>query len=158
MPAVQDHLGMPGQTQHQFDELDAAECLRLLASSLVGRLGFTERALPSILPVFFTLRAGDVIMSCLPGSKVKSASRGDIVAFEADGFDAETREGWCVNVLGPSRLITEADQVAALGQLDFAPWTDNQDRQYIALRIEALSGRRVTRQPVAPAAPAGGTR
>lgn len=33
--------------------------------------------------------------------------RGAVVAFEVDSYDPQTQNGWCVPVIGPSRLITD---------------------------------------------------
>lgn len=132
---------------HTFEALDEQECRQLIATAPIGRLAFTESALPMILPVHFTVRDGEVVIASLGGSKVSSARRGDIVAFEVDGYDPETREGWTASVVGPSRLITDPDEIAALDLLDFAPWTPDQDRHYLAVQIGVLRGRRLTRHP-----------
>lgn len=132
---------------HVFEALDEEECRALIRTAPLGRLAFTEAALPTILPVHFHLRDEEVVIASLSGSKVSSARRGDIVAFEVDGYDTATREGWTANVVGPSRLITDHADVAALDLLDFAPWTRDQDRHYIAVQIGLLRGRRLTRRP-----------
>jgi nitroimidazol reductase NimA-like FMN-containing flavoprotein (pyridoxamine 5'-phosphate oxidase superfamily) len=128
-----------------FDELDEAVCRRLLASVPIGRLGYTEAALPRILPVHFTVRGDDVVIGSLNGSKVRSAARGDVVAFEADSYDPLTHEGWCVNVIGVSRILTDRDEVAALDALAFTPWAPHQDRHYFAVRMDTIQGRSLAR-------------
>jgi hypothetical protein len=128
-----------------FDELDEAVCRRLLASVPIGRLGYTEAALPRILPVHFTVRGDDVVIGSLNGAKVRSAIRGDVVAFEADSFDPVLHEGWCVNVVGVSRILTDEADVAALDALAFAPWAPHQDRHYFAVRMDAIQGRSLAR-------------
>lgn len=128
-----------------FDELDESVCRQLMATVRIGRLGFTEAALPRILPVHFTVRGDDVVIGCLNGSKVRSAMRGDVVAFEADSYDPVTHEGWCVNVIGVARLLTDEDDVAALDALGFTPWSPDQDRHYFAVRMDAVRGRTLTR-------------
>jgi hypothetical protein len=129
-----------------FDELDERVCRKLLASVPLGRLGVTEAALPRIMPVHFVVRGDDVVIGSLNGTKVRSAIRGDVVAFEADSYDPVTHEGWCVNVIGVSRLITDEDQVAALDALGFTPWLPHQDRHYFAVRMDAIQGRTLTRR------------
>ena len=135
---------MTGHT-YVFDELDEPACRQLLGSVPIGRLGFTEAALPRILPVHFTVRGDDVVIGSLNGTKVRSAIRGDVVAFEADSYDPVTHEGWCVNVVGVSRLLTDADDVAALDALGFSPWRPHQDRHYFAVRMDAVGGRTLAR-------------
>jgi hypothetical protein len=128
-----------------FDELDEEVCRRLLRSAPIGRLAFTEAALPRVLPVHFTVRGDDVVIGSLNGSKVRIAMRGDVVAFEADSVDPVTHEGWCVNVIGVSRLLTDEDDIAALDALGFTPWSPRQDRHYFAVRMDAVQGRTLSR-------------
>lgn len=128
-----------------FDELDEAVCRQLLSSVPIGRLGFTEAALPRILPVHFVVRGDDVVIGSLNGTKVRSAMRGDVVAFEADSYDPVTHEGWSVNVVGVSRLLTDDDDVAALDALGFTPWLPHQDRHYFAVRMGSVQGRALVR-------------
>ncbi|MCA1836649.1 MAG: pyridoxamine 5'-phosphate oxidase family protein, partial [Actinobacteria bacterium] len=40
---------------HALDSAGRAECLRLLRTGSVGRIVFTEQALPAIQPVNFTI-------------------------------------------------------------------------------------------------------
>ena len=62
-----------------IDEVGEQECRRLLATQPIGRLGFTERAMPRILPVHYTVRGDEVIVVSLAGVKVSAAGRGDIL-------------------------------------------------------------------------------
>ena len=128
-----------------FDELDEPTCRRLLTTVRIGRLGFTHAALPRILPVHFTVRGDDVVIGSLNGLKVRSAMRGDVVAFEVDSWDPVMHEGWCVNVIGVARMFTDEDDVAALDALGFTPWSPDQDRYYFAVRMDAVHGRTLTR-------------
>ena len=56
-----------------IDELADQVCRRLLGTRPIGRLGFTESALPRILPVHYTVRANEVIVASLSGMKVTAA-------------------------------------------------------------------------------------
>ena len=86
--------------------LDEAECRRLLARAVIGRLAYTEGALPAIQPVHFTVHDGQVVIPTRVGSKVAAASMGAVVAFEVDEYDAASRTGWNVTVVGPSAVVT----------------------------------------------------
>jgi uncharacterized protein len=129
-----------------FHELGEEECRRLMPTAAIGRLGFTENALPSIAPVHFRVIGDTVVLASLTGSKVASADRGDIVAFEVDAYEPATAEGWTVSVLGPSSRVTDPDEVDELDRLDFAPWTGNPAQCYIRIRIERIRGRRLCRE------------
>jgi nitroimidazol reductase NimA-like FMN-containing flavoprotein (pyridoxamine 5'-phosphate oxidase superfamily) len=130
---------------HVFEDLDEAECRRLLATAPIGRLGFTEGALPMIVPVHFVVRGDDVVICTLDGPKVRSAGRNDVVAFEVDSYDPDTREGWGVVVVGVTRLITDEADLAGLDALGFAPWSRQQGRHYFAVRMDSVRGRILTR-------------
>jgi hypothetical protein len=135
-------LRMSGPS-HLEIELDERECWRLLKTTPFGRLGFTERALPVVLPSHFIVRDRELVLASLQDGKVSSACRGAIVAFEVDAYDGATQEGWCVSMLGRSRLITDPREVNALDVLGFSPWTDHPDRHYIAIGVSGLRGKRL---------------
>jgi hypothetical protein len=139
---------VPGMDVDRVSEaLDEAECRRLLGRAVVGRLGFTEGALPAIQPVSFAMSAEEIIIPTRQGSKVAVASRGAIVAFEVDEFDPADRTGWNVTVVGPSRVISDAGQIRALDELGARPWPPADTCCYVAVRIRLLRGRRIRRRP-----------
>jgi nitroimidazol reductase NimA-like FMN-containing flavoprotein (pyridoxamine 5'-phosphate oxidase superfamily) len=132
-------------------ELAPAECRRLLGAVPIGRLAFTVDALPTIEPVHFTVRGDEVLIPTRLGGKVAAASRGAVVAFEVDDFDPGTRTGWSVTVVGPSRVVTDAPQVAAMHSDGLAPWAPAPVACVVAVRIARVTGRRITRPEVRPA-------
>src|SRR4051794_10951553 len=94
-------------TDHELvhEELTTDECLRLLVSTAVGRLAYTQDALPAIRPVSFAVCGSEVQIPALPGSPFLDAVRGAVVALEADDFDPAARTGWTVVVVGHSRVL-----------------------------------------------------
>jgi hypothetical protein len=128
------------------EELGEQECRRLLGTKPIGRLGFTEGAMPQILPVHYTVRGDEVIVVSLAGVKVSAAGRGDILTFEVDDYDPGTSEGWCVGVVGACRLVTDPTHIAELDALGFSPFTCEQDRHFMAIPIAMLHGRRLHRR------------
>lgn len=143
---------------HVLEQLDDQDCRRLLQVAPHGRLAFTEGALPMVLPATYTVR-GEEIIASLVGVGV-DRFRGTVVAFEVDSYDPQTQDGWCVSVIGPSRLITAPALIAELDALGFAPYTPDMTPgpQYVAVHIAVLRGRRLrarsTPPEVAAAAPA----
>ncbi|WP_104522926.1 pyridoxamine 5'-phosphate oxidase family protein [Blastococcus atacamensis] len=137
----------------RLEVFDETECRRLLAIAVIGRLGYTEGALPSIQPVHFTVFDGQVIIPTRVGSKVAAASRGAVVAFEVDEYDAALRTGWNVTVIGPSRVISDPDGVHALDELGAQAWAPPDAACYVAVQIAIVRGRRV----IAASAVAEGT-
>lgn len=130
----------PRQPTHREVPLDEEDCWQLMGSAVIGRLGLTDRALPLILPAHFVVRDREVVIASLPDPKVANAGRRGVVAFEVDGYDPVTRQGWCVSTVGRSRLITDPEEIRALDSLDFAPWTHSPDRHYIAIELGRLRG------------------
>jgi hypothetical protein len=124
-------------------ELGEEECRELLGTAVIGRIAFTEGALPAIQPVHFSLLGNNVVIPTRPGSKVAAAVANAVVAFEADDFDPATKTGWSVTTVGPSRLLTDADEIAALDALGLRPWADTPQRCYIVVRTSLWRGRRV---------------
>ena len=126
-----------------LDVLDEGECRRLLTTADIGRLAFTEGALPAIQPVSFGVHDGHVLIPTRMGSKVAAASRGAVVAFEVDSYDVVARTGWNVTVVGPSRIISDPAEIRALEPLGLSPWAPAPQPCYIAVRIALVRGRRV---------------
>ena len=133
-----------------FEVLDDAACLQRLGTISTGRLGFTDGALPAILPVPFGLHGGHVLIPARQGSAVVSAVRGAVVAFEGGSYDAATRTGWSVTVVGPTRLLSHPEQVSAL-QLRFSSHPSAADRCYIAVVLGLLRGWQMSEAPGFPA-------
>ena len=100
--------------QRLLAELDEAECRRLIATASIGRVAFTEGAMPAIQPASFAVSRNDVLIPTDLGSKMAAGSRGAVLAFEVDDYDLTERTGWSVTVIGPSRLISNPSHVTAL--------------------------------------------
>jgi hypothetical protein len=135
----------PPVPSHREIELGSPECWRLLSTRPIGRLGFTDRALPAIRPTHFVVHDEQLVLATLNDRKVVTADRGDVVAFEVEDYDQDTREGWWVSTVGRAGLITDRAAIDALDRLCFTPWSDHPDRHYIAVQITALHGRRLIR-------------
>ncbi|MEU0221821.1 pyridoxamine 5'-phosphate oxidase family protein, partial [Streptomyces sp. NPDC006265] len=91
-----------------FRELERQECLRLMAKVPVGRIVYTRRALPAVLPVNFSLDGdGAVLLRTSAASELVRAIDGAVVAFEADDVDAARHSGWSVVVTGSATAVTD---------------------------------------------------
>lgn len=123
--------------------LGREECLTLLGSRSMGRVGITIAALPAIFPVNFVVMDGDIVFRSSPGSKLTSAAQRAIVAFEVDDTDAMYHSGWSVLVVGPAHEITDPAELAKAQSLPLTPWAPGAKGHYIRIRSEIISGRRV---------------
>jgi hypothetical protein len=125
--------------------LDEAQCLALMVTMPLGRIAFTEGALPAVQPVAFALGDGEVLVPTHRGSQVAMASRGAVVGFEVDDFDAGARTGWIVTVVGASRVISDADEVGRLDELGVHPRPPAWAHCYIGIQTQLVRGRRISR-------------
>ncbi|MGY2003996.1 pyridoxamine 5'-phosphate oxidase family protein [Blastococcus sp. SYSU DS1024] len=127
-----------------LEVLDEDECRRLLGTAVIGRLALTEGALPTIQPVHFVLAGDRIVIPTRVGSKAAAASRGAVVAFEADEIDPVARVGWNVTAIGPSRVVVDPAGVRALDSLGARAWVPGKHPCYITVQLTLLRGRRVT--------------
>ncbi|WP_084965946.1 pyridoxamine 5'-phosphate oxidase family protein [Thermoactinospora rubra] len=125
--------------------LSRRECLELLASVPIGRIVFTDRALPAVQPVNFCLDGERVVIRTTTGSKLAAATRHAVVAFEADEFDAAERTGWSVTAVGHARAVHDPLERVRLAALPLEPWAPGERDHFIVVEVEQVSGRRITR-------------
>jgi uncharacterized protein len=131
-----DHAGM--------EVLGHSECLRLLFSHQVGRIGFIDAGEPQILPVHYRLHDGRVVFRSAVGAKLDAAMRKDPVAFEIDGVDDESASGWSVVVHGTASEVHKDDEKSALESLGIESWLQGpQPMRWIQIRPTEITGRRL---------------
>ncbi|NUR84578.1 MAG: pyridoxamine 5'-phosphate oxidase family protein [Nonomuraea sp.] len=131
--------------------LSRQECFLLLSSAPIGRIVFTDRALPAVQPVNFHLDDRSIVIRTATGSKLAAATRGAIVAFEADEFDPCLRTGWSVTAVGPARAVTDPAELERLAALPLTTWAPGHRDHYIVVEAEQISGRRIAVVPAARA-------
>jgi uncharacterized protein len=122
-------------------ELSRDQCLKLMASVPVGRVIYTRRALPAVELVNFALDRGEIVLRTSPGGKLAAAVRGAVVAFEADCVDHARRTGWSVTAIGPSREVTDPDEIARLRAIGLSSWAPGPREHFIRISPEILNGR-----------------
>ncbi|MFB4320577.1 pyridoxamine 5'-phosphate oxidase family protein [Actinomadura sp. 21ATH] len=135
------------RTAHESPEtLGREESLALLATVPLGRVAFTDRALPAVQPVDFVLD-GDrsVIVRTGEDSELAAALRGAIVAFEADDIDPGTATGWSVTLVGQAVQVTDPAEIAHVERLRLHPWAPGRRRHFIRIRPRHVSGARMAR-------------
>jgi uncharacterized protein len=122
-------------------QLTRDDCLRLLATVPIGRIIYTRQALPAVELVNFALDSGDIIIRTDRGGKLAVATRGAIVAFEADVVDPEHLSGWSVTAIGPSRAVTDAADIARLQRISLDSWAPSVREHFIRISPQLLNGR-----------------
>jgi nitroimidazol reductase NimA-like FMN-containing flavoprotein (pyridoxamine 5'-phosphate oxidase superfamily) len=94
------------QTEHSNrTTLERDECLRLLGTTSVGRIGVTMRGLPWVVPVRFVFDGARILVDVGPDPAIIAAARNAVVAFETDDVDARTHERWSVMATGFARAL-----------------------------------------------------
>ncbi|MFI5820159.1 pyridoxamine 5'-phosphate oxidase family protein [Streptomyces rishiriensis] len=124
-----------------FRELDRQECLRLLVTVPVGRIVYTRRALPAVLPVNFCLDHDGAVLVRTPAfSEVARAVDGALVAFEADEVDAATHSGWSVVVMGAAAVVTDPAEHTRMLRTGPRSWTPAPQEVFLRIDPELLTG------------------
>lgn len=134
-----------------MEQLSEEESLRLAAGSEVGRIGFTGRYGPVVLPVNFKLIDGAVVFRTDGDSALDQDLRTGItdaeyrVAFEIDQIDESERTGWSVMLQGAAHYLEEQKERAAAAAAGIDPWAGGDKDVYIMIRPAHVTGRRIKR-------------
>jgi len=121
------------------------DCLRLLGSVPVGRVGFQADGEIAILPVNHIVDGQTVAFRTASGSKLSAAEGQNQVVFEADGYDVRRRSGWSVVIKGQAQMVYEDAEVDALDRRGLDSWADGADRPFwIRIRPASVTGRLIT--------------
>ena len=126
-----------------LEHLSRGECMRLMGSVPVGRIVYTRQALPAVELVNFELDDGDIVIRTDSGGKLAAATRGAVVAFEADSLDVDGHAGWSVTVVGQSRAVTDAEEIRHLEQTALEPWAPGNHDHFIRISPSIVNGRRI---------------
>jgi len=127
-------------------ELTWAECLSLLSTAVVGRIGISMDALPVVLPVNFAMVDADIVFRTVEGTKFHAAASGAVVAFEVDGYEPSGQGGWSVLVQGESSVVSGESELAQVSALALDPWAlDGAADRFVRIHAEKVAGRRFFR-------------
>ena len=130
------------QSEPDVLELDRAECLRLLSRAVVGRMVFTDGALPAVVPVTFAVDGEHIVCRTSRSSRLARAADGGVLALQADQIEVPTRSGWSVVGTGVARVLygtAELRRIAAMVD----PWVPGPFDAAIRMPLTVLTGRRI---------------
>jgi nitroimidazol reductase NimA-like FMN-containing flavoprotein (pyridoxamine 5'-phosphate oxidase superfamily) len=134
-----------------LEQLDEAECLRLIAPGGIGRIAYTGQYDLTVLPVNYKLHHGAILFRTAEDSLTAEDLRTGIrhseyrVAFEVDEFDTQAREGWSVLIQGPAHHLDSADERMAALAAGVEPWPGDAKEHFISITPSRITGRRVHR-------------
>jgi nitroimidazol reductase NimA-like FMN-containing flavoprotein (pyridoxamine 5'-phosphate oxidase superfamily) len=130
-----------------LEQLSRHECMRLMGSVPVGRIVYTRQALPAVELVNFALVDGDIVIRTSAKGKLAAATRGAVVAFEADSVDPAGNGGWSVTVVGQAREVADGTEIRSLERVALASWVPGERDHFIRISPSIVNGRRVSGQP-----------
>lgn len=132
----------------EIGPLDYKQCLAFMRTQAIGRLVFTEQALPAVRPVNFSLVEGEIVLRLGWSPWVRRLDR-SVVAFEVDQIDQVDHTGWSVVVVGKARLVRDIDNLVSLADPLRPSWAPGPRDQVLAIDMEQVTGRqlRTVNQP-----------
>ena len=138
----------PAHAHSGMEIVPHKECLRLLATKTVGRLGFLVVDQPMVLPVNYAVQGDVVVFRTGEGTKLEAAVQAK-VAFEVDDVDERTGAGWSVLVQGVARDITDDPDwfAESLRQAAAPTWLPAAPDHYVRIDPSTISGRRLPPAP-----------
>jgi nitroimidazol reductase NimA-like FMN-containing flavoprotein (pyridoxamine 5'-phosphate oxidase superfamily) len=139
----------------QLEELDEAECLRLISPGGVGRLAYSGRYGLTVFPVNYKLHEGAIVFRTAQDSPTGEDLQTGIanadyqVTFEVDDIDPAAREGWSVLIHGPAHHMTTEAERASVLESGVEPWPAGTREHAIRITPSRITGRRL-RQDTPP--------
>ena len=133
----------------RLEQLDEAECLRLISPGGIGRIAYTGQYDLTVLPVNYKLHDGAILFRTSEDSLTAEDLRTGIghseyrVAFEIDEFDHQTQEGWSVLIQGPAHHLDSADERASALGAGVEPWPGDAKEHFIRITPARITGRRI---------------
>jgi nitroimidazol reductase NimA-like FMN-containing flavoprotein (pyridoxamine 5'-phosphate oxidase superfamily) len=133
-----------------LERLDETECLQLIGAGRLGRLGYTGRFGPTVLPVLYKLHEGSIVFHTLADTSTEDDLRTGIanaeyqVAFEVDHYDPETVEGWVVLVVGPAHHVDTEAERASIISAGNEPWPEAESEHLISEHLIRVQPTRIS--------------
>lgn len=133
------------------EQLEEAECLRLISAGGVGRLAYSGRFGPVVIPVNYKLHQGAIVFRTALGSPMDEDLRTGIagaeyqVAFEIDEIDMAAREGWNVLIQGSAHHVDSEAERASLVRAGVEPWVGGHRELFVRVLPSRITGRRIRR-------------
>jgi nitroimidazol reductase NimA-like FMN-containing flavoprotein (pyridoxamine 5'-phosphate oxidase superfamily) len=133
------------------EELGESEALRLIGQAQVGRIGFTGRYGPVVLPVNYKVidagivfrvemyaTLGEDLRTGIPGAEYR-------VAFEVDELLPPTQSGWMVMIQGTAHHVDDEAGRAELLQAGVGQWAAVENALFMRITPVHVAGRRISR-------------
>ena len=126
-----------------LEDLDEAECLRLLETGSLGRVGAVVRDCPIIFPVNYVAFERTIVFLTRLGGELDGATADVTVAFEIDGADNVYHEGWSVLAIGRCAHVTGPLERDGVQASRLSSWAGSGRDLLVRISIDEISGRRI---------------
>jgi uncharacterized protein len=121
--------------------LDRDACLSLLRSAEVGRLAFSVAGQFDIFPINYALDNDTIVFCTAEGTKLAETFVSSSIAFECDGYDADSGDAWSVVVKGRAHEVEMHDLLEA-SAFPLHPWSATPKSRFVRLLPDEITGRR----------------
>ena len=128
---------------HGLELLSQAECVQLLRTKTVGRVGLSASSLPFVLPVRYVVDDDRILMRTGESTRMAAATSDAVVAFEVDEFDADMDAGWSVMVQGFAREVRGGVSVGPDAEEILSSWVGPMPARCFSIPMEIVIGQRL---------------
>jgi nitroimidazol reductase NimA-like FMN-containing flavoprotein (pyridoxamine 5'-phosphate oxidase superfamily) len=131
-----------------IQELSEDQCLNLISGGGIGRIAYTSRFGPAVLPVNYALQDGAVVFRTAAHSPLDEDLQTGItdadykVAFEIDSIDLASQRGWSVLIQGPAHHVAGAEE-EAVRRAGVQSWAPGDRELFVRIVPSRITGRRV---------------
>ena len=127
----------------EFEVMPDPDCVKLLRAHSLGRVALVDHhGRPEVFPVNYFFDEGKVVFRTDPGTKLDLA-KGSHVAFEIDGWDAETSTAWSVIVKGVSHEIVDPERARRIRAWPVRPIAEGGKLHFVGVWANEITGRRI---------------
>lgn len=130
-----DHFGL--------EPLTPGECVDLLRTRSVGRVGLSAGSLPYVLPVRYVVDGDRILMRTGLDTRMAAATQDAVVAFQVDAFDDGLDAGWSVLVQGRARVVSGLPLVEPAAERVLSSWVGPAPARCFAIPLELVKGQRL---------------
>jgi Pyridoxamine 5'-phosphate oxidase len=134
------------------EQLDEAECLRLISAGGVGRLAYSGRYGLAVLPVNYQLDEGSIVFRAVLDSPTDEDLRTGMqgaeykVSFEIDEVGKDAQEGWFVFIQGAAHHVDSEDDRASAWAPGVPPPAGGTRDHFVRITPTLVTGRRLRRR------------
>ncbi|HEX9536838.1 MAG TPA: pyridoxamine 5'-phosphate oxidase family protein [Streptosporangiaceae bacterium] len=133
----------------EVEQLDEAECWRLISAGGVGRLAYSGRFGLTVLPAIYKVHEGSIVFRIALGSPTDEDLRTGIrgaeyrVAVEIDEVGKDAQEGWFVFIQGAAHHVDSDDDRASVAASGVQPWAAGTREHFVRITPTLITGRRI---------------